>query len=241
MGKNYYTAKEIIMGLRNDYRIRNNILTEIKYRLMPLNKKMSIDVLFDDDSQTVELEASYKKPNLFQMCRYLFGKKYTYTAFLRKNDNNVFMFDESLASNPKSIFPIEFDMELYIQLERLYNELLRDYYKVSNCSDKIFSYYNSLVMYDNNQGLDYNIVCYNPYGDKIDIGSSTEITNRDVTEILSREYPKELLSKEAQYKIDNNPSSFKSIRLISEGADKEVSFGIREREDEIILVKKLVK
>ena len=241
MEKNYYTAKEIIMGLRNDYRIRNNILTEIKYRLMPLNKKMSIDVLFDDDSQTVELEASYKNPNLFQMCRYLFGTKYIYTAYLRKNKDDIFVFDESLASNPKSIFPIKFDMELYIQLERLYNELLKDYYKVSNCSDKIFSYYNSLVICDNKPGLDYDVVEYNPYGDRLSFGSSTEITNRDVTEMLSREYPKELLSKEAQYKIDNNPSSFKSIRLISEGADKEVSFGIREREDEIILVKKLVK
>ncbi len=245
MDNKSYTIKDIIMGLRDDFRIRNNILLEMRKSLYPLEPNIDINLYYDDFNKRVELEAFYTEDKLKYVLKYLFSRKYIYEADLYNNKDNHLVFDESDMDNSQKIFPIEaIDVIAYNKLADYYNLLLKHTYPIADNSLDIDTFYNSLVFIDKKFKDLYNVlsVDYNPRGDLITI-ANYDYCKCDTKAILNERYDKEAFSNVAKEKIDYYLQNSKPITVIDDLdlESEEKQFGIRETKEKVILVRKLVK
>ena len=241
MEKNSYAMKDIIMGLRDDFRIRNNILLEMRKRLYPIDPKIDINLFFDEYNQSVDLEAHYIKDNLVNALKYFFSRKYIFDASFYKEKDGTFIFSEN---DPKRIFPVElFDIVDYQYLKDKFTDLLESSYDITNDSD-IFVYYNSLVFISQKLSELYNVssIDYNPRGDIITIANKdSRYTNLE--EIINERFDRDKFTNIAQIKIDNYLKDHKPISIIddyNDNSDEQV-YGIRNNEKRLLIVRKNVK
>jgi len=241
MEKNYFTNKEIIMGLRNDFLLRNLILLEIEKTLVPLKKDITIDATYDSIDKRVNLEANYNSS--FKEMFKIFSRKYDFEASLKCDENGHFMLEEGDLSC-KKIFPINFDIDIYIKLNKLYNRLIQNDYKIANDKTNIYELFNSLVIFERMTDLLSDMIEYNPRGDLLSIQFGNDgYKASHVEELLNVKHYKDELSDESINIIETNPNTYKPVRYLDSdfNDNNELNYGIRVGEKDILLVRKLIK
>ena len=239
MENNYFTNKEIILGLRDDFIYRYKILQRIKQTLIPLERDLEILVSYDNLDDRVDLEANYKSINK-DLFKNVFHRKYIYEAMLTKDENEQLVFEDYHSSFPNKRFPIMYDDVIYNRLSKLYNELLANDYPISIPGKDIFGLYNSLVIYNKDYGINFDYIEYNPEGDLLTINMGN---NTDIKELLSVKHHKGDFTTDARLVIENNLSSYKPMRIIGKVVDNshEQKYELKEREHEFVLTRKLTK
>ncbi len=242
MEKNYFTNKEIIMGLRDDFIYRNQILLEMEKIMKPLKKSIKVNATYDPDNKSVCLDATFNSIAKEIFYR-LFYHKYVYEASLKNNDNGNFVLDENSDSD-KKIFPIDFDIDMYIKLNKLFDKLIARDYPISNRSSDVYVMYNSIAIFERLNSLHSEYITYDPRGDLLSFGLADKfLPNDHITELLMHRHHKDDFSDEARKIIEENPNTYKPVRYLESDFNdsNELNYGIRVSEKDILLVKKLIK
>ena len=245
MDNDYFTNKEIIFGLRKDFLLKDQIVKEIHNLMVPEKKTIEIRTSYDYSSKRIDFDAYYISIYR-ELINKVINKRYVYNASLRQEDNGAYVFDEHKDSFPRKHFPVKMSLEDSCKLFNLFEQLLRADYKVGRIYSNVFSYYNSLLIWNNEIGEKANFIEYSSYKDALSFSLGSQRFGANyLKELFEFKHLKDELSDTAIEAIENNPSTYKPVRFIeiqsNDEENKNFEYSISEKKDEIVLIRKFKK